>query len=137
MEDYVSFEQAKALKKLGFDWKCFSYYRPTGDIDFCYYNFEDCIQRADYNNERYQPSSFYNIEASAPSLSQAQKWLRKEKGIIVQSSFIQACDESIVFESGMCVNTTRYIIPPASKKYEEALRKAIDCALKYIKENGL
>lgn len=75
-EDFVTYEQAVKLKELGFDWKCnHSYYgrRSKGLIEFCtYYDF----------NKNGGPN-----ECSAPTLSQAQKWLREVKGIHIEIKY--------------------------------------------------
>lgn len=70
-EDFVSFEQAVKLKKLGFDWKCYTFYHLDNWGGLCHSGicenhnmFKKCI--------------------SAPTLSQAKKWLREVKGILVQ-----------------------------------------------------
>lgn len=71
MEDYVSFEQAQRLKQLGFDWKVNKGYShfPGEKIKSCNFQQEDV-------NTIYSKWCF-----SAPSLAQAQKWLRDVKGI--------------------------------------------------------
>ena len=131
MEDFVSFEQAQSLKKLGFNWPVDSYY-----VKFKDGNIVMAFITEDYRVNKNVNGWGINNKYSSPTLAQAQKWLRMTQGIFVQSAFIKACDGSIVFESGMCVGSMIYIIPQASKKYEEALKKAIDTALKYLKEEG-
>lgn len=66
-EDFVTYEQALALKKLGFDW----------DVNYVYYpnkSIGEVFPKGNYNN-----MSAEFITCSAPTLAQAQKWLRKEK----------------------------------------------------------
>lgn len=72
MEDYVNFEQAKALKELGFDWKCLYWYHPNED---------DKTKRFRMSNE--MNHNFYKRGISAPTLSQAQKWLMDKKKILI------------------------------------------------------
>ena len=64
-EDYVSFEQAKALKELGFDWDCGAYY---------YTDTKEFRGNISPDNHNYRSE----IVASAPTLYQAQKWLREK-----------------------------------------------------------
>lgn len=69
MEDFVTYEQALRLKELGFDWKCGFHY--------------DSLELNHPLNETkyrviYGKTTFFK----APTLSQAQKWLR-ENGIEV------------------------------------------------------
>ena len=69
-EDYVSYQLALALKKAGFDEPCDHFYYDNGfenDTDMY------CLFYKNYNSVR-------DRCCSAPTLWQAQKWLR-EKGI--------------------------------------------------------
>lgn len=68
-EDFVTFEQAKQLKKLGFDWETNAFYSKDGDL-------------YSSNNPDYWNNDIWN-EHSAPTLSLVQKWLREVKGIDV------------------------------------------------------
>lgn len=77
-EDYVSYPLALALKKAGFDWKCHYHYDSdrgshiiepnytANDGEDCQYITTDDLLE-DNNGWQY---------CSAPSLAQAQKWLR-------------------------------------------------------------
>lgn len=83
MEDYVSFEQSKKLKELGFDWNVSHFYsqgelRPNNDI-FC--SDEDIVVYID--DLLHDMNNFLTYVYSAPTLAQAAKWLRKVKGIAV------------------------------------------------------
>lgn len=72
-EDFVTHEQAVKLKELGFDWDCvFIYY-------FTYHNHNKSIF------QRYETVRDYEMEKYwyAPTLAQAQKWLREVKQIII------------------------------------------------------
>lgn len=73
-EDYVSYPLALALKKAGFDWECDHYWYKT------YANSDEMSMRQasadDFNNDDWDVP-----HSSAPTLSQAQKWLREEWGI--------------------------------------------------------
>ena len=79
-EDYVSFEQAKALKTLGFDWECYQFY--NGDKKLWSYTSigygDDCRNWNDEYN-----AAIGGSECSAPTLAQAAKWLREVKQIII------------------------------------------------------
>ena len=69
-EDYVSYPLALALKKAGFDWPCMAFYERTDGKMWVADGEEDWNSGIDY---------------SAPSLWQAQKWLREVKEWIVYS----------------------------------------------------
>lgn len=71
MENYVTLEQAKKLKELGFDWESNHYYRLDASIHK--------QTKSDYFNFNHIP---YLI--SAPTLSQAQKWLYNHFGLWIE-----------------------------------------------------
>ena len=73
MEDYVTFEQAKKLRELGFDWECNHWYHPL-EPDKILESYSYC------NHNKFERPH------SAPTISLVQKWLREEKEICVTSS---------------------------------------------------
>lgn len=86
-EDFVSFEQAKRLKKVGFDWNCNHYIDERGKIsentkdDFfcsCYENLNDA------NFALHDKSGNLLDYCSAPTLAQVCKWLREKHNIHIQ-----------------------------------------------------
>lgn len=85
MEDFITFEQAKILKELGFDWKCTHYYDDNGTLTP---SFEEVSADGGYEytisiNNLAGNFNLQNGEddewCSAPTLAQAQKWLREVK----------------------------------------------------------
>ena len=93
-EDFVTYEQALDLKKLGFREPCLYYY------------FNQTLYPNDVYAHRIDRSSFhrvYSVEAlskvlqqyyepticDAPTLAQAQKWLRKEKNLSLEPCFVR------------------------------------------------
>jgi hypothetical protein len=70
----VTFEQAKKLKELGFDWEVETAYNIEGN---CYFNFHI----DNLNNENNYYKSIYTELYSAPSVALALKWLRDEKKV--------------------------------------------------------
>lgn len=86
MEDFVTYEQAVALKVLGFKEECFYHYNynnqdnvtPNNDISHL------AISANDFKIS-YNELGFYDrICYDAPTLAQAQAWLRNEKKISVE-----------------------------------------------------
>ena len=69
-EDFVTYEQALALKKLGFNYDCDYYYSEDKEL-----------YKYDYHTEYYNGS---NNDLPAPTLAQVQKWLRKEKKLSIE-----------------------------------------------------
>lgn len=82
-EDFVTYSQALALKKLGFTEKCLHHYKHQqlisnefmNDPGYYYIPLKDLYRSM--NSE----SPDQDEICDAPFLSQAQGWLRKEKGI--------------------------------------------------------
>lgn len=75
--DYVSFDTALALKKAGFNYSCRYYYTKEDAPDMCVWRTTSEYNQTNYNNEVYGKY----ILCSAPTLWQAQKWLREAKNM--------------------------------------------------------
>lgn len=140
-EDYVNFEQAKALKELGFKEKCFTFYTCLGNLEINHLTFSgQHIKLENYNddsiNEKYK-----NVSFSAPSLSRVQKWLREKE--IEVGAFGDFDGE---FQTDKWVwlmrkfNTHLYdtVFPEdiSYDTYEEALSAGIDAALELLKQHN-
>lgn len=132
-EDYVSFEQAKALKELGFDWECQAY-------------FEDYVDELNRHHRKFRFNAVANDMlhkdfCSAPTLAQAAKWLREVKCIIVHVFIDDNSDEPWSYE---ILSTKRdedgdwvYLVPQwdanfYSKEPEQALSAGIDRAIQIL-----
>lgn len=70
-EDFVTYEQAVKLKELGFDW----------EVNHCYYDDElnEICDGSTSNYDNCNSTDYIERVCSAPTLSQAQKWLRNVK----------------------------------------------------------
>lgn len=126
-EDYVSYELAKKLKECGFAEPCDHYYTKEDAPDGTAW-IVPTTDREDFNADSDCP--FCKPLCSAPTLAQAQKWLREAKGIDVE---IRVCivDGKKGYEA--------YVIPPysltpAQRDYESALSAGIATALELIKK---
>jgi hypothetical protein len=83
---FVTFGQAKRLKNLGFDWRCIAGYNNDGKKVYC--KREAYYAQAIYANDmaiNFNTSSagvltpdYFTV--SAPTVAQALKWFRDEKG---------------------------------------------------------
>jgi len=71
--DFTPYEQAVALKQLGFDEPCFGYYEPNGNFDYIE---KDIIKDFPYLAKN---SEWQDLVAS-PTLSQAFRWFREKFG---------------------------------------------------------
>jgi hypothetical protein len=76
-KEFVSYEQALALKKLGFDEPCFGFYE-LGNIDIYY---DTILQRQNHKFRNNTQLNFYGDlteKISAPIFSQAFRWFREK-----------------------------------------------------------
>lgn len=79
-ELFIPYEQALALKKLGFDEPCFGFYK-LGNIDIYY---DTILQGQNHKFRNNTQLNFYGDlkeKVSAPTFSQAFRWFRKKYGI--------------------------------------------------------
>ena len=82
-EDFVTYEQSITLKKLGFNEKCLFYYGPD-KVLYPNYTFSTDILRTTDLYRSCNDSTDDNYPIDAPTLSQTQKWLRREKRLSVE-----------------------------------------------------
>ena len=137
MEEFVTFEQAKKLKDLGFNYKTIWFYTYDGNVS-CEHLCPDIegvrLIHADYNNQ--QVAEMYNVECSAPTLAQAQKWFREVYGIDidVNSAYYKLDPDNIVMYSLYIGNRIpfqkEYYINYES--YEQVLSAGINHAVKLL-----
>lgn len=125
-EDYVSFEQAKVLKELGFDWECNHWYHPLEPDKII-----ECQTYCNHNS--------FERPYSAPTLAQAQKWLREVKGITILVN-ISTNKETYITKKVFYFKwfNGEFIFCGVPKyhyaTYEEALSAGIDKMLEILKE---
>ena len=124
MGDYVTYEQAVKLKEFGFKYPCNHYY--SSDSGLLHEETENDQTNYIHCNSKYL--------ISAPTLSQAQKWLREVKKMIV----LVTCN--LDYEDGhewyWFVDMDELPAEPETKcdTYEEALSAGIDVALNWLKK---
>ena len=123
-EDFITFEQAKLLKELGFDWECDHIY------SFTYHNHNKPIF------QQYETTDHYEVEKYwyAPTLAQAQKWLREVKGVKVYVKPLFSSEEyeyCISFKFKGYGGDEDYGV---KKTWESALSAGIDEAIKLVKK---
>lgn len=87
-EDFVTYEQAVALKKLGFTEKVTHYYETNSNIDNFHPAWEQGWNTSYDINVDILSKNFNNFKdhCSAPTLAQAQKWLKNAKNVVVIAS---------------------------------------------------
>ena len=132
-EDFVTYEQAKALKALGFDWEVVKGYSHFPGEKVKTFNAQEENINAIYSKWCF----------AAPTLAQAQKWLREVKCIIVHAFIDDDSDEPWSYE---ILSTKRdedgdwvYLVPHWNAKFyskdpDPALLAGIDKAIELLKQ---
>ena len=87
-EDFVTYEQAIALKKLGFRDKCLYHYNIFNELVPNQFNAEDETITVEDLYDSLNTDTKSKIVCDVPTLAQAQKWLMKEKNCFVHPGFI-------------------------------------------------
>lgn len=140
-EHYVSYEQAKRLKALGFNWECYYHYDTTankpkicpnytnndGEGDLWIYS-DDCNLYCDMNSHQY---------CSAPSLNQVQAWLREVKEWDVIAIPTLSKDGSKKYRWDICHWSNPEYGDDSKgiyESYELALNAGIDAVLKLLEK---
>ena len=141
-EDYCDYETCVALKELGYKVPTSAYYMP---------HHKDLIWVSNPFRGGYVIDCFYSHNSlpkdvmtanfiDAPTLWEAQKWLREEKNIDISVTISPfeyfATIREFVFWRGEYSWKTPPIYPNGAKTYEEALSEGIKEAVKILKENG-
>ena len=129
---YCDYETCVALKELGFREKCVAYYDTADNVGLLYNTQYTCdVIPCQYDDLLESRNSATEYEVDAPTLYDAQKWLREEKGIIVgiiDNFTIQAFDYYVsTWEEDRC-RGNKYT------SYEDALQRGIKEAVKILKE---
>ena len=138
-EDFVSYEQAVKLRECGFDEPCNSYYDKTCSNDDEYWH----TTRGEVYNWNGLNSE---CQISAPTLWQAQKWLREvKKAVVVVAPETDMADYNDIprdfltgewcYEIWVNGNTHRYGMA-SYPSYEQALSAGIEMTLKLIEKKG-
>lgn len=115
-EDFVTYEQAKKLADLGFDYRCIA----------CY-DEEEFDYTGEYNNYN---SGHYDL-ISAPTITQAQKWLFEEKKIYIEiycTNYLNNFGYELKFD----YDSNNHYCTQGFINSNEALSRGIDDAIRYL-----
>ena len=127
-KEFIPYEQALALKELGFDKPCLGYWRNEpqfkNPLTMCKYT------TVDNSNDN---DNFPNFHCLAPTFSQAFRWFRKKKyqaEILWRGDFGDFC-----WKIGRFKNGSHFFSDNGFKTYEEA---ELECLKKLIEivKNG-
>ena len=120
-EDFVTYKQASKLKELGF--YC---------IDFTHlYDEDEELVEYDY----FQDKHYYDNYIPAPTLAQAQKWLREEKGVKV---YVKPLFSSEEYEYWISFKFKMFMVGDecygVEETWEYALSEGINEAIKLVEK---
>ena len=142
--DYVRYEQAVKLKRLGFNWKCRYFYESDNKVLMPLEEIVSAIEGHDFCITSDTLMEDFNKQqdiCSAPTIAQVQQWLREEKEFEVCACADFECSQP----NGKWMAFYRKLSSPAyatdfaaesKDTYEEALSIAIDMVLSKIEEDN-
>lgn len=91
--EFVKYEQAVALKELGFDEDCFGYYIKVYDRTHLYYINPDDIGSSNGDDKQYG-------DCTAPTYSQAFRWFREVHGLYPEvHSIVDIYGKTVIFNA--------------------------------------
>ena len=137
-KDYCDYETCVALKELGYKVPTSAYYMPkNSQLIFVINQFRggaamDCF----YSNNSLPKECMASDFIDAPTMWEAQKWLREEKNIIVEVFVDDDSDTPItynIYKDGECVchHHGKYW---SVKEWSESLSEGIKEAVRILKE---
>jgi hypothetical protein len=122
-QEFIPYEQALALKKLGFDEPCFGYY-----IDNKFEFFAD-VRSCNTNSE-------FGFYPTAPTYSQAFKWFREKYGLYHSIGLDDSLENNINCDYQI-INHSQSIseLETSFKSYEEAELACLIKLIEIVKKN--
>jgi len=121
-KDFVTYEQALALKELGFDEPCWAWW-----------HIEDCDTRFCYSEQRSPIINSRETEiVGLPTFSQAFRWFREKYGL---SGLIEIGTQEFSYQVFNYVGNSQLGTEPLKYNgtYEEAEQTCLDKAIEIIK----
>jgi hypothetical protein len=119
---FCSFEQAKALKRLGFDWECNDAYWWANYYNKLRFHYQLALKNWNKINDWF----------SAPSIALALKWMREVKILHGYTKETDRFHKFIYYVSGQ----GEWIIEPIFDTYEQAESALLDELIKLCEEGG-
>ena len=136
-KDYCDYETCVALKELGFKERCVAYYDTEDNVGLLYntqwtYDVIPC-QYCDLLESR---NSATEYEVDAPTLYDAQKWLREEKKIEVGASWDNDEDNwyTYIKQIGFPDWSDTSVSHSCYSSYEEALLEGVRASIKILQD---
>lgn len=131
-EGICTYEVAKLAKEKGFDWGCLYHYDRKGSLHQ-HYTYDAMNSGVGVDALLMYNGHLYTSECLAPTQSLLQRWLREEKGIIIELKYSDDTECFRPFWSWQIYNTLGITleIGEPNTTYELALEDA----LKWVLEN--
>lgn len=133
-KDYCDYETCVALKELGYKVPTSAYYMPNNSqLLFVPNPFRDGYVIDCFGSHNSFPKDVITSNyIDAPTMWEAQKWLREEKEIAVFVTYDK--NTSKWFATVINMDSLETINMAKCNLYEEALSEGIKCAVKILKE---
>ena len=134
-KEFIPYEQALALKELGFDEPCFGFYNHQGILILM--NQEDELNIQVYKNSYVKLGKQY----SAPLYQQAFRWFRKNFGLFSSEVYDRGLDNGklpIIHSYSFRIlnlNNFKDFYGDTFKTYEEAELACLKKIIEIVKEN--
>lgn len=140
-KDFCDYDTCVALKELGYDEGAYAYYFPNHKEDLILntHQMRGCsINELVRGYNTYSEDTVGHELIDAPTLYEAQKWLREEKGIHISPRIYLYhdinLDEQVSWECNIYVEWAAIYTIGKSLTYEGALLLGIKEAVKILKE---
>ena len=131
-KDYCDYDTCVALKELGFRERCVAYYDTADNVGLLFNTQYTCdVIPCQYCDLLESRNSATEYEVDAPTLYEAQKWLREEKNIHIEILFQPATWTCKIYNLKNYEYIKGYTF---FVSYEEALSVGIKEAVKILKE---
>jgi hypothetical protein len=132
-KDYCDYDTCVALEELGFREKCLTYYDTEDNVGLLYntqwaldntpYQFTDCLE----SHNAYEGNSYID----APTMWEAQKWLREEHNLHLEITYSPSCWTGKIYD----LKEWDYIKGfTFFESFEDTLHTLIKEAIKILKE---
>jgi hypothetical protein len=145
-KEFIPYEQALALKELGFDEPCLACVGENNEViirvgdyrSFSNKKPEDSIERDFYNNIIKDFNSYVNDTASAPTFSQAFRWFREKYKLVNYIKYYTEWDFEIFRIDDKIAEVQDDVNVDYTFKggtYEEAELECLKKLIEIVKEN--
>lgn len=133
--EFIPYEQALALKEMGFDEECFSFYSCDNDNDVYFSVDPDDLTLDWVNHSQYDFNNAQHIyRTSAPLYQQAFRWFREKydsKSFIANGDYsVEVTIDGVVYRESATLKQRRLL-----NTYEEAELACLRKLIEIVKQN--